>query len=261
MMAFNRIQPDKVRVIRNGIEGGSADCRLPIADLRVGDGSLRRARPTSEEEGALGGLRCPDRSQTSIGTSTSTMRSGFPEGSAFTIGTVGRLSWEKDQQALLEAFGLLKKQVDNACLLIVGDGALRGDLERAAEDLGIANDVQFLGYRDDVPSIMAALDVFVLPSLEEGISLTLLEAMAASRPIVATDVGGNPEVVVDGETGILVPSEDVAALAGAIIKLYGDKELRGKMGAAGRKRVEEHFSLNAMVDAYMALYSSVLEKE
>jgi glycosyltransferase involved in cell wall biosynthesis len=114
------------------------------------------------------------------------------------------------------------------------------------------------GERADVPDVMRGLDCFALPSLAEGISNTILEAMASGLPVVATDVGGNAELVVDGQTGELVPSGDVQAMAASIAGLASDPARAAAMGAAGRLRVERHFSLPAMVDAYRQLYDRLL---
>ncbi len=177
-----------------------------------------------------------------------------------TIGHVARLSPEKDQMTLLKSFARVAEVLgqQKVRLVIAGDGASRAMLERAAQDLGIAARVEFLGFREDIPAIVNTFDVFVLSSLTEGISLTLLEAMAASKPIVATDVGGNPEVVVSGTTGFLVPAKDPQAMADKILVLLKDPRLAKNMGAAGRKHAEEVFSLDRMTDDYIKVYRSVL---
>lgn len=172
------------------------------------------------------------------------------------LGTVGRLVPVKNQALLLRAFALLRPEHAQARLVVVGDGPERAALERLAVELGLAASVIFTGSRRDIPQIMAALDIFILPSFSEGLSLTLLEAMAAGKPVVATRVGGNPEVVADGLNGLLVPSDDDAGLAAALRRLLreGDGVAR-KLAQAGQQQVVEKFSLEAMVHAYEAIYA------
>ena len=123
--------------------------------------------------------------------------------------------------------------------------------------LEIHEHVTFLGFRRDVAEVLHSFDLFVLSSVTEGVSLTLLEAMAVGKPIVATRVGGNPEVVADGVTGLLVPPGDPHALSSAVGRLISNEALAQRMGAAGRKRVEEHFTLTRMAEAYRRLYEDL----
>ncbi len=178
-----------------------------------------------------------------------------------TVGHVARLVDLKDQATLLKSFAKVIEVLgkNKARLVIAGDGPEKAMLEKLARDLGISAQVEFLGFREDIPAIVNTFDVFVLSSLTEGISLTLLEAMAASKPIVATDVGGNPEVVVNGKTGFLVPAKDPQAMADKILVLLKDPVLAKNMGAAGRRHVEEVFSLDRMTDEYIKVYRSLLE--
>ncbi|HJV24482.1 MAG TPA: TIGR03087 family PEP-CTERM/XrtA system glycosyltransferase [Aromatoleum sp.] len=178
------------------------------------------------------------------------------------IGMVGRLEAIKDPLNLVAAFVLLVGRAGDAGrglrLMIVGDGALRGAVESAVREAGIADRVWLVGERGDVPELMRAMDVFALPSRAEGISNTVLEAMASGLPVVATQVGGNPELVVEGETGALVPPADSAALAEALERYVLDPVLARQQGAAGRQRVEQEFSIDGMVAAYAGLYESLL---
>ncbi len=160
----------------------------------------------------------------------------------------------KGIDVLLEAFA----RVGEAELWIAGDGPQRGALETRAKELGVAERVRFLGARDDVPDLLAACDVFVLPSRLEGLGVAALEAMAAAKPVVATRVGGLGEVVRDGECGLLVPPDDPAALAAALERLLGDPELRARLGAAGPARVAEGHLPEQLTDAYERLYREVL---
>ena len=169
------------------------------------------------------------------------------------IGTVGRLSHEKGMDVLIEAFALVKAQLPQAELLLVGDGAERPRLEGMVVERGLTDSVRFLGIRDDVPSLMTSFDIFVLPSRSEGLPLAILEAMAAGLPIVATNVGGVSEAVQDGKMGFLLPPEEPKALADAIIKLAGDEELRSSLGRLACVRFNEQYELSFMVNSYEKL--------
>jgi glycosyltransferase involved in cell wall biosynthesis len=180
-----------------------------------------------------------------------------PEGAPLLL-HVGRLAPVKGQRELIEAVARLS-HVDASALLVGKDletgGAYERELRARAAELGVGERVVFAGYRDDVPALLAAADIFVLPSWVEGLPLTVLEAMAAGRPVVASRVGGTPEVVADGETGILVPPGDVGALAHAVDYLLADPERARRLGESGRRRVEEHFSLAAMSERVLAEYA------
>jgi sugar transferase (PEP-CTERM/EpsH1 system associated) len=178
------------------------------------------------------------------------------------IGTVGRLDPVKDQTTLVQAFIHLVK-VNPALssqvrLIIVGDGVLLSALQALVLDANVENLVWFAGERHDVADIMQALDLFVLPSINEGISNTILEAMASSLPVIATKVGGNPELVVDGHTGYLVAKQDPIAMAAAFKRYLLQPELLMLHGQAGRARVVSTFSLNRMMADYSAIYDKLL---
>jgi len=177
---------------------------------------------------------------------------------ACVVGTVGRLQPVKGTSYLLEAFAHLAPGYAEAILLLVGDGPQRTQLEEMAQRLGVSERVHFLGNRSDVCRLLQAMDVFVLASIWEGMPNAALEAMAVGLPVVATAVGGTPEAVADGETGLLVPSRDPDALAQAIARLLRDPELWRKMGQAGRRRVEQHFSVEQMVRRTESLYEELL---
>lgn len=174
------------------------------------------------------------------------------------VGTVARLSPEKDQATLLRAFAELGSVLPDARLLIVGDGVLRPDLERLAGELGIAGRTYFTGERQDVAALLRAMDVFCLPSLTEGTSLTLLEAMATGLPAVVTAVGGNPEVVADGTSGWLVPPGKPEQLATALLRVLQDPVQARRFGEAGRADVRSRYSMQAMVERYAGIYQQVL---
>jgi sugar transferase (PEP-CTERM/EpsH1 system associated) len=182
---------------------------------------------------------------------------GMPVGVPL-VGSLGRLHPQKGFSDLLTAFAQVRQRVSSVRLFVAGDGELRDDLEAQARSLGIAAAVTFAGVRADVSEILAALDVFVLPSLWEGMPNAVLEAMAAGLPVVATAVGGTPEVVVDRVTGLLVPPQDPGALARAIERLLRDPGLRRTMGRAGRRRVERHFHIQETVRQVQDLYEALL---
>lgn len=170
------------------------------------------------------------------------------------VGTVGRLNWAKDQASLIRAFGRVHEQLPDSALVLVGDGSLRSELESCAQREGLAAAVHFLGDRDDVRELLQGLDLFALSSVSEGYSMALLEASATALPIVATDVGGNREIVHDGLSGIIVPPNDVEALAQAIIDLLRDPARAARFGAAARAMVETRGSLEAVAARYAELY-------
>jgi len=175
---------------------------------------------------------------------------------------VGRLQPVKNQGSLLRAVGLLVQrhpQLRNEIgVAIIGDGPERARLKRDVQEQGLQDMVEFLGARDDVADLLRHFDVFVLPSLAEGISNTILEAMASGVPVIATAVGGNVELVADGTTGRLVASNDDHALMAAIHEMVDNRTFAAACGIAGRARAQAVFSLPGMVEAYDALYASML---
>lgn len=173
---------------------------------------------------------------------------------------VGRLAEIKNYGLLLDALARAASAAPALKLVMVGDGPERPRLEAAATRPELSGRVHFLGARDDVRDWLALGHVFVLPSLYEGISLALLEAMAAGLPAVATRVGGNPEVVVDGECGVLVESGDTDGFARALVTLAREQELRAKMGRAARARIEAEFDLKKAVKRYEEIYSQCVRR-
>lgn len=178
---------------------------------------------------------------------------GWPAGSRI-IGTVGRLQPVKDHALLLRAFAKVRVQVPEAVLAIIGDGPLREALEAQATQAGLADAVRFLGDRHDVPRLLMGMEVFALSSSSEGYSIALLEACAAGLPIVATDVGGNREIVREGVNGRLVPSGDAAALATALIALLRGGDRAATMGRAGQAWAQAEASFRTMAERYHGLY-------
>lgn len=175
------------------------------------------------------------------------------------VGVVGRLASEKGIGILLRAAREILKSCPETEFVLVGDGPERENLESLARELGIDKEVVFAGFRSDMPGVYASLHVFVLASLNEGMPMALLEAMAAGKPIVATRVGAIPRLVIPEQTGLLVEPGDVTALQGAILRLLRDPDFRWKLGCAGRRFITEHFSADAMAHRYLSLYREMTD--
>ncbi len=173
------------------------------------------------------------------------------------IGAVGSLYPVKGHRHLLNALPAVLREFPKSLLLLVGRGDQEGALKEQAVELGIDRHVRFLGFRKDVPLLLSLVDLFVLPSLSEGLSMALLEAMAAGKPVVATRVGGNPELVEDSRTGFLVPSEDPSALAEGMLRALRGRAQGCDMGSEGKRLVSERFSFAGMVEAYQRYYDRV----
>jgi sugar transferase (PEP-CTERM/EpsH1 system associated) len=178
---------------------------------------------------------------------------GIPPG-ALVVGTVGRLVPVKDQRTLVAAAAALRGVFPQLRVLLVGDGPLTNDLHRQVQALGLGDVVRLLGNRADIERVLPALDVFVLSSLSEGMSNTIQEAMASGLPVVATDVGGARELVVAGQTGLLVPAGQPQAMADAVEALLRAPSDRAAMGDAARRRAEAEFSLQRMIGDYERVY-------
>jgi len=216
------LNPAKVRVVANGVDAAA----------------IAAARPGPEVRQEL----------------------GLPE-TVPVIGLVGRLDhWGKGHRELFEAMAALKER-HPVCALIVGGGRRIDEVRALAAGLGLAGAVHFLGERPDVPDLLNAMDIFVLPSYSEGLSLALLEAMAAGKPVIATAVGGTPEVVTEGVNGLLIPPRDAGALAGALARLLTDPALAQRLGANARARVQEHYSLNRLGREINAIYDELAAKK
>jgi len=173
------------------------------------------------------------------------------------IVSVGRLTREKGYSYLQTALASIPAR-QRPLTLIAGDGPDRSELESRTTAMGLDQDIRFLGHRRDVPALLAAADLFVLASLSEGLPLVLLEAMAAGLPAVVTAVGGNPEVVEDGASGVLVPVGDEQALVKALSSLLNDPPRREQMGRAARQRFDRYFSLQKFIEAHERLYEEML---
>ena len=216
---FPWARPGKVRRIHNGVDLSRFSPRQPPAALR----------------GAL----------------------GIPE-DVPVAASVGRFVAYKGYDHLLDTARLVRDARPDVHWILVGDGELRDALEARRRDLALADRVRFTGWREDVPDLLALCAVFVLPSLGEHFGRVLVEAMAMGRPVVATDAGGVPEIVLPGETGLLVPPAQPKALAEAVLALLDDPARAAALGAAGRRRAETEFSLARHAAAVEALYGEIL---
>jgi sugar transferase (PEP-CTERM/EpsH1 system associated) len=174
------------------------------------------------------------------------------------IGTVGRMHGVKDQLTLVQAFILACQQSESfaklSCLVVVGDGPLREPAIELLNQAGLIDQSWLPGERHDIAEILRCLDIFVLPSKSEGISNTILEAMASGLPVIATDVGGNPELVLNDQTGFLVAKENPAAMAEALVELVTNEAKRKQFSQSSLQRAQEHFSIDSMVTRYQNLY-------
>ncbi len=188
----------------------------------------------------------------------------FITDNTFVIGSVGRMAKVKDYLSLVHAFLLLIKQTPQAKdylrLLIIGDGEARAECIALLRQAGVENLAWLPGERADISELMQLFDVFVLPSLAEGISNTILEAMSCGLPVIATNVGGNVELIIDSQTGKLVPSSNPAALATAIVEYYDHREMLIKHGHAARQLIEANFSMDNMVTGYLDVYDEVISR-
>jgi len=179
----------------------------------------------------------------------------------FIITSIGRLVKEKGHEYSLGALKLVLEKRPNTKALIVGDGQRMEELRSLKEKLGLNGSVNFLGKRDDIQDILSATDIFVLASTKEAMPLSILEAMASAKTVIATDVGGNRELVVNEKTGLLVPAKNSRALAEAILRVMDNLELAEQMAANGQKQVRESFSTDRWIKNIESLYREVLEKK
>ena len=175
----------------------------------------------------------------------------------YLVGIVAHLADHKGHKYLIKATEILKKSAPNIKMIIVGEGPLRMMLNKQASDSGVEDIVFFLGFREDVPRILHSLDLFVISSYLEGMGSSILDAMACRLPVVATKVGGIPEVVTNGETGLLVPPRSPSALARAILRLYYNKALASRLGQKGHEVVHQKYSAEAMADKSAVLYGKI----
>lgn len=177
------------------------------------------------------------------------------------IGIVGRLTDQKGHMYLLKALPLLLTKFPSLRCLVVGDGELREELQKLAASLGLTEHCLFLGVRQDIPEVLAAMDLLVLPSLSEGMPYAALEGMAMGKPIVATAVNGVPELIQNGVTGLLVPRKDPAALAKAIEEVLANSDAAASFGLAARRLVEQTYSIEGWIEQMESLYESLVDHE
>ena len=198
--------------------------------------------------------------------SVRTIHNGVPDGdTAVTpeqrrtplVGTIGRLEPQKGVDVLIRALA----EVEDANLLVVGDGSERGELEELARDVGVSDRVEWKGWSDEPRNYLPSLDVFVLPSRNEGFPLAVLEALLAEIAVIASDVGSVAEAIRDGETGLLVPPEDHGALAAALRRILADEALGRGLGENGRRLVLDHFTADHMARAFESLYDELTAEE
>lgn len=207
----------------------------------------------SKIEVVLNGIDVDADAPYSISTSVINNKNNF-----FSLCFVGRLAVVKNLYTLLNAMKIIRKSISSIRLFIVGDGPERISLEAYAQEIGIDDCVIFLGYRDDVKSILRSMDVLILPSFYEGISVALLEAMSCGRPVIASQVGGNVETVIHNETGLLFPPRDINALAECVIELYSNPELCHRMGRNAKTRARKNFNIKTTIIQYVELYTDRL---
>jgi glycosyltransferase involved in cell wall biosynthesis len=180
----------------------------------------------------------------------------IPEGT-LVVGTVARLDRVKNLETLIDAFAGMRAVFPRSALVIIGDGEERSRLEAFARNSGVREAIRFYGNRADVRRLMPGFDVYVNSSISEGVSLTILEAMATGLPVVATAVGGTPEIVIDGITGVLVPARQPATLTAALVELCTSPDLRRVLGSAARQSVEAAFGIDRMVEQYAGVYEQL----
>ncbi|MGE3177091.1 MAG: glycosyltransferase family 4 protein [Vicinamibacterales bacterium] len=231
-----------------------------LALQRIAYGCAHRVLANSEAAAArLRAERVPDRRIVVVPNGLDLTRfTGVASSDAATLVTVANLRPEKGHGVLLRALAAILSHAPEVRLRLVGDGPERERLTALARALGVSHAVEFLGHREDVPSLLASSGIAVVPSLSEAFPNAALEAMAAGLPVVASATGGLTEIVSDGRAGLLVPPDDVAALAAALDRLLHDPALRRRMGTAGRASVEAHYSFERMIASVEALYASGL---
>jgi len=193
-----------------------------------------------------------------FGSATPILAEEINKGNRPLIGTVGRLVSQKGMDYFLRAARAVLHEIPEALFAVVGDGPDRAKLQRQAKDLGIEGQVVFTGSRADMPQVYASLDVFVLASLDEGMPMAVLEALASNRAVVATQVGAVPKLIVSGQTGMLVPPANVQGLADAILVLLRNPELRARLGRNGGALVHKQFSSRVMSQEYLRRYEQLL---
>ncbi len=219
LIRYEWFDPSKIMTIYNGIDGSKFKAKFDKSEIKKGLGLSENSR---------------------------------------IIGIVARLDPIKNHKSLIMTMQSVIKKFPEAILLIIGDGPIRDELEVFVEKCDLKKNVIFLWMRHDIPQLLSVMDIFVLCSMSEGLPITLLEAMAAGKPIVATHVGGIPEVIEHNINGLLIPSDNIEALLDAIIELLRDTEKAKELGAAAERKFESNFSLSLMVEKYQEVYETLL---
>jgi glycosyltransferase involved in cell wall biosynthesis len=173
------------------------------------------------------------------------------------IGFVGRLNVQKGVKYMLEGFKSVAEKFKNVHLVIAGTGELENMLKEFTTEYKLEKRIHLLGFRKDIPDLMRTFDIFLLPSLWEGFGIVLIEALAAGKPIVATNTSSIPEIVEDGRNGILVPPENSEAISDALTRLISEPELKTKFGKEGQKIVQEKFTTERMINNYEKIFSEM----
>ncbi|HBP19375.1 MAG TPA: glycosyl transferase [Planctomycetes bacterium] len=219
-------------LIKDGLDPGSIECVHSGIELRkILDAPERTAELRAELE--------------------------IPDGHAF-VGNVAHMADHKGQRYLIEAAPKVLAEHPEVTFAIVGDGELRADLLAQAEELGVSGSFRFPGFRRDVPSLLKAMDIFVMPSHMEGLGTSVLDALTAGLPVVGTEAGGMPEILLHEETGLVAPIRDADAIATHLLRLLREPELAKRLAEAGAKRVAEHFSTTSMVEGTLRVYRRLL---
>jgi len=180
------------------------------------------------------------------------------DGQNIMIGAVAHFAWHKGLEYLVDAVPLIVKELPRARIFLVGEGSLEQEIRARVAQRGAGGNIVFTGFRNDVPDVLDALDIFVMPSVMEGLCTSILDALVCKKPVVASRVGGIPEIIEHEKTGLLVPPRDPASLAAAIIRLAKEKELADKLAAKGCRKVKEEFSVKAMVRGTLKVYEDLL---
>ena len=224
----------------------SSELAEALGKARVASGKLTIIRNGVDPDGF--GSACPSADLEKI------------KGGRMAVGLVGRLTEGKGHRQLFQAAREILVRHPNTVLFVVGDGPLKSRLEDLARELGIASSVFFTGKRSDMVGVYAALDIFVLPSLYEGLPMVILEALAAKRAVIATRVGAVPDLILEGNTGLLIEPADIPALGNAMIRLMTDAGLRRSLGENGAAFVRKQFSAQSMAGKYLELYQAVVAR-
>lgn len=220
-----------------------------------------RGLPPDKVTRIFNGIEIDNYSPDVDGRARNKIREGFKiSKGTILIGAVGRLVWQKGFEYLIQAIPGIQNEFSNIKVLIVGDGPLNNKLKAQSLKLNVQNHLIFTGFRNDIKEVLSAIDILVIPSLLEGFPMITLEAMAMAKPLIATEIDGIKEQIIDGDSGILIPPCNPKAIAGAVIKLTHDKELAVKMGKKARRKVVAEFSVIKMVAETEKVYQSLISE-